>query len=355
MHVVAGGDVLQPLGVIEIPTNGEGDAFFELEGGLPTEFAVELGGVDGIAQVVSLTVGNEGDEATRCAGRIAEQAIDGIDDDMYKVDVAPLVESAYIVGVGNCSTVENKVDGASMVLDVKPVAHIVTRAVNGKWATVTDIVDEQRDEFLRELVRSVIVGTVGDNGGHTVGIVKGANKMVARCLACRIGAVWAIRGLLGEERVVEWQCAVNLVGGYVVEQLAGIAFGERLPVLSCSLQERECTHDIGLSKGERVAYAAIDVAFGGKVYNAVDMVMSEDCSNGVEVANISSHKGIVGRMLYVGKIGKVAGIGELVEVDNVIFGVLVYEKPHDMRADKPGTAGDEYIAFIHCSGCLYRL
>ncbi len=43
---------------------------------------------------------------------------------------------------------------------------------------MTDIVNEEWYQFLRELVWPIVVGAVGYEGRHNVGIMKSPNKMV---------------------------------------------------------------------------------------------------------------------------------------------------------------------------------
>lgn len=57
-EVVAGGDGVEPGLVVEVPADGALDAFFELEGGLPAELALQLAAVDGVTQVVASAVGD---------------------------------------------------------------------------------------------------------------------------------------------------------------------------------------------------------------------------------------------------------------------------------------------------------
>ncbi|MPN05701.1 hypothetical protein SDC9_152954 [bioreactor metagenome] len=48
--------------MVEVPADGFFNTFFELQRWLPSEFVFQLGGVDGITQVVAGTVGNIGDQ-----------------------------------------------------------------------------------------------------------------------------------------------------------------------------------------------------------------------------------------------------------------------------------------------------
>lgn len=61
--IFARNDLLPPGLVVQIPLNGLLDAVFELRFGQPAELGVDLGRVDGIAQIVALAVCDIGDEA----------------------------------------------------------------------------------------------------------------------------------------------------------------------------------------------------------------------------------------------------------------------------------------------------
>ena len=58
---------------------------------------------------------------------------------------------------------EDQVDGCGMVFNKKPVADIFSLSVNRNRFVVFDIIDGKRDQFFRELVWPVIVGTVGND------------------------------------------------------------------------------------------------------------------------------------------------------------------------------------------------
>ena len=66
---------------------------------------------------MALAVGDVGDKFFRRSFRISEQAVDGLDHHLDKVDVFPLVEAADIVGFGRFSLMEDKVDFPGVVLD----------------------------------------------------------------------------------------------------------------------------------------------------------------------------------------------------------------------------------------------
>ena len=132
-------------------------------------------------------VGNEGDEVHVLAFLASQQTVNGLDNHLDDIYVLPLVESADIVCVGNLALVEDKVDGACMVFYEQPVANVLALSIDWQRFAVANVVDEQRYQFLRELIGTVVVRAVGHNDRHAVGVVECSDKMVARCLRCRIG------------------------------------------------------------------------------------------------------------------------------------------------------------------------
>ena len=185
--VFPGSDIIHPLLIIQVPADGLFNAFLKLEAGFPAQFLLQFGRVNGIAHVVPLTVGHKSNQIEGSSFGIAQQSVNRLYNDFDNVDVLPFVTATDIVGIRNLSLMEYKVDGTYMIFHKEPVAHVLTFAINGEWLTMTDIVDEKRYQFFRKLIRAVVVGAVGHDGRHSIRVMKGTDKMVARCLACRIG------------------------------------------------------------------------------------------------------------------------------------------------------------------------
>ena len=98
-QILPGGDIVHPPLIVQVPADGFLKAFFELEGRFPAEFALEFGGVDGVALIVAGTVGDKGDKVQVSALWAAEQTVCGLDEQLNQVDILPLVEAAYIVSL----------------------------------------------------------------------------------------------------------------------------------------------------------------------------------------------------------------------------------------------------------------
>ena len=152
--VVSRSDIVHPSLVVQVPTDGFLDAFLKLEARLPAQFLLELGGVDGVAHIVASAIGDVGNEVHVGTLGSTQQAIDGVDDHLDDIDVLPLVEAAYIVGFCNEALVEDEVDGTGVVLDEQPVAHIFSFTIHGQRLAVADVVDEQRNQLLRDICQS---------------------------------------------------------------------------------------------------------------------------------------------------------------------------------------------------------
>ena len=89
------------------------------------------------------------------------------------------------------------------------------------------------------------------------------------------------------------------------------------------------------------------MAFGCEVYDAVDVLCLHEPEYAVEVADVHLDELVIGLVLYVLEVGEVACVGEFVEVDDVVFRILVDEQADYVAADEAGAAGDDDI--LHCA------
>ena len=115
------------------------------------------------------------------------------------------------------------------------------------------VVDEERDEFLWELIGAVVVGAVRDDGRHAVSVVESADEVVAGGFRSRVRTVWLVLRCLVEEvlavcqvmlrtagcrserrfyafGVGHLQSAVHLVGRDVIEAFAFISLWQTFPI-----------------------------------------------------------------------------------------------------------------------------
>ena len=139
----------------------------------------------------------------------------------------------------------------------------------------------------------------------------------------------------------------------MVEKFAFKALGTRTPIAMCSFKHRKGSHDIGSCKGEGILDRTIHVAFGRQMDNAIHLILLHQRKNGIKITDIRLDEGIVRSLLNILQIGQIPGIGQLVEVDNMIVGLFRNEKPYDMRTDKSGSTGNDDIAFEISFHCLF--
>jgi len=216
---------------------------------------------------------------------------------------------------------------------------------------MTDVVDEQRNQLLRELVWTIVVRAVGHDGRHTVCIVESTDEVVRACLRCRIWRVRIVLGSLYEEllavslvvltagslggersrnalRVSHLQCTVNLIGRDVVETLALISLRKTLPVNLCRLEQRQGTHHVGMSKSERILDTSIYMTLGSEMDDAIHLIVLHQLQHQVEITDITLYESIVRLVLDVLEVSQVACVSQLVEVDDVILRIFVHKKSY---------------------------
>ena len=78
-----------------------------------------------------------------------------------------------------------------MVFDVKPIPDVQSLTIDGKALVMRRIIDHQGNEFLRELVRTIVVRATGNGHGKPICPMVGKSQQVRGCL--RRG-IWA-RGM----------------------------------------------------------------------------------------------------------------------------------------------------------------
>ena len=128
---------------------------------------------------MSFPVGHERNEIIIRSLRAAKQPVHSLDKNLDQVNVLPLVETTYVIRLGNLSLMENQFDRPGVILDIEPVTDILPFSIDRKRTTLPDVVDEQRNQFFRELVRTVIVRAVRHDRRHPVGVMIGPDKMIA--------------------------------------------------------------------------------------------------------------------------------------------------------------------------------
>ena len=250
-----------------------------------------------------------------------------------------------------------------MVFYVQPVAHVLSLAIYGQRFAMTDVVDKERNQFLRELIRTVVVRAVRHDGRHTVCVVERPDKVVAARLRGRIrtvrhilqvlreelfpvGVVMSRRGFCGERRfdtrwMSQFQCAIHFIGGDVVESFAFPLLGQALPIQLGGLQHTVCTHYVRLRKRERVFDAAVHMALRCQMDNARYLFLFHQAMDSRKVAYICLDETVIGLVLYVFEVGKIARIRQFIHVDYFVPGIFIDKQSYHVASYEARPAGDD--------------
>ena len=87
------------------------------------------------------------------------------------------------------------------------------------------------------------------------------------------------------------------------------------------------------------------MALGSEMDDTVNLLVLHQLIESIEVADVHLDKLIIGLVLDVLEVGEVTSVCKFVQVDDVILRVFVHEEANDMRANKSGTACNNYISF----------
>ena len=119
-----------------------------------------------------------------------------------------------------------------------------------------------------------------------------------------------------------------------------------LPAEAGSLKEGEGAEDVGAGKGERILDRTVHMGFGGKVDDAIHHLLLHQLIYGLEITDIHTDEPVVGSVFDITQIGKIAGVGELIDIDDEVVGVFVDKESDYVAAYEAGSAGDQNITFV---------
>ena len=265
-------DMPPPALVFKIPLDGLLDAVLELRLRLPAELRVDLRRVDGVATVVALAVGDVLDEVFG----LAELLEDGLD----HVDVGALIVAADVVDLADASLLQDEVDGTAVVLDIEPVADVLAVAVDRQLLVGQRVDDHQRDELLREVIRTVVVRAARDRRRDLVGAVIRHDQEVRTGFRSRIRARRLEVRLLREEqiRAVERQIAVDLIRRDLMVAVDAVP--------AAGVEQHARADDIRLQEDLRILDGAVDMRLCREVDDDVRLPLLEYAVDGLAVRDV---------------------------------------------------------------------
>ena len=119
-----------------------------------------------------------------------ERRIDAevLDDQARELDVLVLLVRGDVVDLARLALPQDELDCAAMVVDVEPVAHLPSVAVQRQRFAVERVGREERQQLLGVLIRAVRVGAARHRGVHAVRADTGEHLQVTAGLRGAVGA-----------------------------------------------------------------------------------------------------------------------------------------------------------------------
>ena len=230
-----------------------------------------------------------------------------------------------------------------MITDIEPIADIFAVTVDRQRFPVHAVMEDQWNELFRELIGTIVVRAVGDQGRQAVGMEIGTDQVIGRSLRGRIGRAGIESRALGE-KTLRPKRTVDLVGTDM--EKARFATLPRIPepALACRLQQGEGPDDIGLDKLGGTGDRPIHMRLGGKMDHRIDHLFGKQAVDRRCVTDIRSDKMIPWTFSNTLQVLQVTGVGQLIKVDQPPLGSLAQE-----HTDKIGTDEAASTCYQDCS------
>jgi hypothetical protein len=130
--------------------------------------------------------------------------------------------------------------------------------------------------------------------------------------------------------------AVDLVGAHVVKEPVVVGG----PAFAAGFEEVECPLDVGPNELAWAADTSVDVAFGGEVHHEIWVELVKHRIDAVHVRDVDPAQRVVRQRLDVAQAAQIRGVGELVEIDELMLSELWHQPVQEIGADEAGTARD---------------
>jgi hypothetical protein len=73
-------------------------------------------------------------------------------------------------------------------------------------------------------------------------------------------------------------------------------------------------------------------------------IFGKQPAHSLEITDVGLDESVVGTVLNVLEVSQVAGISELVHIDDMVIRIPVYKTANDMASYKTGTSGNQYVS-----------
>ena len=113
------------------------------------------------------------------------------------------------------------------------------------------------------------------------------------------------------------------------------------PDTAGNLKQLMRTDDISLDKGSRPGDRTVDVGFGGKVHDRVDLLLSKQCFDRSLVSDVCFDEAILLVLCNRLEAREVSGIGQGIENHDPVTRGLICPVVYKVCANEAGAAGDK--------------
>ena len=113
--------------------------------------------------------------------------------------------------------------------------------------------------------------------------------------------------------------------------------------ITAGIEQRSRSHDIGADELLRMFNGTVHMRLRRKVDDDIGLYLLEKAVDKLAVRDVAADKAVVRRIFDRLAVFKVAGIGQLIEVDDLILRIGVDQVLDHDTADKAGTARNDNL------------
>ncbi len=265
--------------------------------------------------------------------------MNGGDNQLHDFEVGLLVVSAYVIYFAFLAFAHNEVDSLAVVFHVKPVAHVAAVTVDGQTLSFKDILDNQWNQFLRKMIRTVVIRATGNRNRHFIRIMISHYEHIRTRFGSAVRAVRTKRGRFGEITFGS-ERAIHFVGRHLMiahtlspSRITLFVFTHH-PCTTCTVQQVLCSEDIRNQEQLRIFDAAVHMTFGSKIHYIVKAVLSKKTVYDITVTNISLDKETAFVVNVFGNRSQVTCIRQSVQYHDFDIAVFGQDVLDVIRTDK---------------------
>ena len=237
---------------------------------------------------------------------------------------------------------------------MQPVADVFTRSINRERLPLNCVQGHQRNQFFRELAGTVIIRAIRNHSRQTIRFMKSTDKMITRRLGSGVRAVGRELGFFRKGRIRHGKRPEHFVCRNVMEAESALLFRlKAVPPVFHAAKQDAGAHHIGADKGVRINNGPVNVALRGEVHHRVRLIFRKNLPQQLFVTDIAVDKHVVRIALDILQIHQVAGIGELIEINN--FVARGNSLKNETGTNKTGSSGYQQCLHACSTNNCYRM